>query len=229
LPILKRSSLLTVLILLATGLVSARTYLLWKEGPWDLPTAAPSKGLPVPREEKAEAKAPSLVGTETIVSKNLFDPERGESRSREVETNSRAFQRVRSMILLGTAILGDNRYAVLRDEAPTPAPGLPGRTAPPPPSANLMRLKLGDNVEGFRLSEIGDKRVVFTKGPAKVEVVLDYFRKVEPAPSPVRPPVPQQPGVNVPAPGQPGPARPLAPRVLPQLPRRERIPAPQDP
>ncbi|MGE5303744.1 MAG: hypothetical protein ACM3TN_10480, partial [Alphaproteobacteria bacterium] len=67
---------------------------------------------------------------------------------------------MRSMVLLGTAILGANRYAVLRDAAPTPVPG-PGQAAAAQ-GASLMRLKLGDNVEGFRLSEIGDKRVVFT-------------------------------------------------------------------
>jgi hypothetical protein len=191
-------------------------------------------------QEIAETKTAPLVGTEVIVSKNLFDPERGEGRNREAETNSRAFQRVRSMVLLGTAILGSNRYAVLRDPGPTAVPG-PGV---PPQAANLMRLKLGDNVEGFRLSDIGDKRVVFTKGTANVEVLLDYFRK--PEPSLPRAPVPGQVGVprptvvprippqgpNVapqpqvvptPVPGQ----LPLAPRVLPNLPRRQRVPDPQ--
>lgn len=234
-----------MLILLATGLVSARTYLLWKEGPWDLPTAGPARRLPAAPEERSETKAPSLVGTETIVSKNLFDPERGESKSREVETNSRSFQRVRSMVLLGTAILGNNRYAVVRDGGPTAVPGVPGQNAPAQ-SATLTRLKLGDNVEGFRVSEIGDKRVVFTKGTAKVEVLLDYFRKPEPLPArAIIPPaqagaqspmvLPRRPGVGgpqsapqpqvspVPAPGQ----VPLTPRVLPNLPRRERIPPPE--
>jgi hypothetical protein len=235
--------LLTVLILLATGVVGARTYLLWKEGPWDLPTAAPARPLPPPHEEKSETKAPTLVGTETIVSKNLFDPERGESRSREVETNSRSFQRVRGLVLLGTAILGNNRYAVVRDGAPTAVPGVPGQSAAGQ-TPNLMRLKLGDNLEGFRLAEIGDKRVVFTKGPARVEVLLDYFRKPEPQPGRPTPPVqagaqpppvvPRRPvpgAENAPQPqvAQPTPVPrqvPLVPRVLPNLPRRERIPAP---
>jgi hypothetical protein len=215
--------------------VVVRTYLVWKEGPWDLPVPK-VKTTPVADQEIAETKTVPLVGTDVIVSKNLFDPERGEGRNREAETNSRAFQRVRSMVLLGTAILGSNRYAVLRDPGPSAVPG----QFVAPQAANLMRLKLGDNVEGFRVSEIGDKRVVFTKGTANVEVLLDYFR---PEPLPPRPAVPGQVGVqrptgvprippqgpNVAPPSQvvptPVPGQvPLAPRVLPNLPRR---PVPQ--
>ena len=226
---------------MATVAVGARTYFLWKEGPWDLPSPGKAKTLPAAGEEKSDTKAPPLVGTDVIVSKNLFDPERGEGRNREAETNSQAFQRVRGMVLLGTAILGNNRYAVLRDGAPTPVPG-PGRGVPAQ-APSLMRLKLGDNVEGFRLSEIGDKRVVFTKGTANVEVLLDYFRKPDPLPASAR--VPARPGVPAPAftPRTPGagpstvpqlraapaplPNRaPPAPRVLPNLPRRQRVPIP---
>ena len=239
--------MLTVLILLATVAVGVRTYLVWKQGPWDLPVPK-VKTMPPADREIAEAKTVPLVGTDVIVSKNLFDPERGEGRNREAETNSRSFQRVQNMILLGTAILGNNRYAVLRDPGPTAVPSVPGRTVPAAQGANLMRLKLGDDVEGFKVSEIADKRVVFTKGPAKVEVVLDYFRKAEPPlPPPSRPgqagvpapaALPRRP-VPRPAPGPGGTLRPevipspvpgqvpLAPRVLPNLPRRERVPVPQ--
>jgi len=163
--------------------------------------------VPTADQEIAETKAAPLVGTDMIVSKNLFDPERGEGRTREAETNSRAFQRVRGMILLGTAILGNNRYAILSDSG---ASAVPGQVVPPQ-SANIMRLKLGDNVEGFSLSEIRDKNVVFSKGASKVELTLDYFRTVEPV-APVRPPTAAQPGVNAPIPGQPGPTTPQSPR-----------------
>jgi hypothetical protein len=177
----------------------------------------------MPDQEIAPTKPAPLVGTDMIVSKNLFDPERGEGRNREAETNSRAFQRVRGMILLGTAILGNNRYAILSDSG---ASAVPGQIVPPG-SANIIRLKVGDNVEGFSLTEVRDKTVVFSKGASKVELTLDYFRKVEPA-APVRPPI-AQPGVNAPVPGQPGATTPPVPRVLPQLPRRERLPAPPNP
>jgi hypothetical protein len=268
--------LLSLLLLLSIGLVCANVYRLWKNSPWDLPVAAAPRSLPLANTPTPEAKPKPLAGTEVIVSKNLFDPERGEGRSREVESNSRAFQRVRSLVLLGTAVLGSNQYAVLRDPGPT-AGALPGPgQGPAGQQATVMRMKLGDNVEGFRLSEITDKRVVFSRGTAKVEVLLDYFRKPDvpvqrptapvqaqnPATAPGTPPtllprrpVPARPGnvpqpqpiapggtpgqapatqgnvpppaiTPVPAPGQavtPGQI-PLAPRVLPNLPRRERVP-----
>jgi hypothetical protein len=202
--------------------VSARTYLLWKEGPWDLPTVA-KRAAPIDTSEtKSETAAPRpLVSTDVIVTKNLFDPERGASRTKEAEADSRSLQRIRSFVLLGTAILGSNRYAILQEGGGSGAIMPPGR-APAP-----ARYKVGDVVEGFQLSEIRDKNVVFSKGASKVELALDYFRKIE-TPAPVRPPTPQ-PGVNVPVPGQPAPATPLVPRLLPQLPRRERLPAPPNP
>ena len=218
--------------------VGLETYWFWKNGPWDLPS--PGKGkAPLVGDSKPAVIRPPFAGTEIIISKNLFDPERGEGRNREAEVNSRAFQRLRSMVLLGTAILGNNRFAVLQDQAPA---GVPGQAVPGQPQ-NLMRLRLGDDVEGFKLSDIGDKRVVFTKGAARVEVSLDYFRKVEtpapraPVPAQVRriaptAPVPGQvapaaPATKAAVPGQVGTPAPVTPRVIPSLPRRERVPVPQ--
>jgi hypothetical protein len=161
-------------------------------------------------------RARQVATTEMIVNRNLFDPERGAGATREAEETSRASQRIRSMILLGTVIIGNNRTAVLQDGAgQNMGPSVPAQSAP------AMRLKLGDNIEGYRLAEIADKRVVFTKDAARIEVVLDYFRKVE-VPAPRQPTPPGQavaPGVVVP----PGP------RVIPNLPRRGRIPIPGNP
>lgn len=203
------------------GVVGARTYLLWKQGPWDLPTVT-KRAAPVDASEATpETAAPRpLVSTDIIVSKNLFDPERGASRTKEAEADARSLQRIRSFILLGTAILGSNRYAILQEGSSGAAPAPTGTPGP-------ARYKVGDVVEGFQLSEIRDKNVVFSKGASKVELALDYFRKIE-TPVPGRPPNPQ-PGVNVPVPGQPGPATPPAPRVLPQFPRRPSVPAPPTP
>jgi hypothetical protein len=75
-----------------------------------------------------------------------------------------------------------------------------------------MRMKVGDDFEGFTLSEIADKKVVFAKGTATVELGLDYFKKIEMASS--RPSTP----------GQIVAAGPSAARVIPNLPRRERLP-----
>jgi hypothetical protein len=155
------------------------------------------------------------MSTDAIVSRNLFDPERGAGATREAEETSRASQRIRNMVLLGTVIIGGNRTALLQDG------GSPVGPAVAPQAAAPIRLKLGDNLEGYRLAEIADRRVVFTKDAARIEVVLDYFRKVE---------VPA-PGTPTPPPGQiiaPGTAAP-APRVVPNLPRRGRIPVPGNP
>jgi hypothetical protein len=153
------------------------------------------------------------VNTDIIVTKNLFDPERGAGATREAEENSRAFQRVRGMILVGTVIIGNNRVAILQ-EGLAASPANPRN---PPASPAVMRLKVGDNLDGFRLTEIADRRVVFAKDASRVEVLLDYFRKVEP-------PAPPKPAVQPPAP--PRPATTPVPRVVPNLPRRGQLPVP---
>lgn len=160
------------------------------------------------------------IGTEAIVSKNLFDPERGAGASREAEENSRSVQRVRGMILVGTVIIGNDRVAILQDGAAPAAQPVPGQR-PGGQAPAMMRLKVGDNLEGFRLTEIANQRVVFARDATRVEVLLDFFRKVENvAPRPVTAPGQIQ---QVPPPtGAPVPV----PRVLPNLPRRGRIPVP---
>lgn len=168
-------------------------------------------------ENQAAPSPRPPVNTDVIVSKNLFDPERGAGATREAEENSRAFQRVRGMILVGTVIIGNNRVALLQESTTSPVAGQRPGAQP----AAVMRLKVGDNVDGFRLTEIADKRVVFAKDASRVEVLLDYFRKVEAA-APPRPTVPNR----VTPPPTPGVA---VPRVVPNLPRRGQIPVPVNP
>src|SRR4029434_2609283 len=155
----------------AIVLVSWTIYRSWSAGPWDLP--GPSKsGPPAATAEKQAASAPRVpLNTDVIVSKNLFDPERGAGATREAEENSRSSQRVRNVILIGTVIIRNNRTAILQDGVNSSG-GQPVPPQPPQP----MRFKLGDDLEGYRLAEIADKKVVFTKDAARVEVLLDYFR-----------------------------------------------------
>jgi hypothetical protein len=227
---LTRSSLLSLLLIVAIGLVVTKTYWIWMSDPWDLPNPRKAKSPIGVEDAKAVTNPRSIIGTETIISKNIFDPERGAGLTREAEVNSQAFQRIRSMVLLGTAILGNNRFAILQDGgASSVASGTPGQSAAP------MRVKLGDTVEGFRLSEISEKRIVFARGSATVEVPLDYFRKTDGAQS--RRPVAAQtspaeqaatPGAVPPrvvTPGQPNVPAQRVPRAVPALPRREREPA----
>ena len=211
-----RAALLAIFLTATLLFMVVKTYLLWSDGPWDLPippNVSPPAAASTP---DVPATQPRAVATDFIISKNLFDPERGAGQTKEVEASSRAMQRLRGLILLGTAILGESRYAILQDGG-TPAAGRP----PQGQTTGTMRFKIGDTFEGFSLSQIQDKNVVFTNGAARVELALDYFRKVESAAPQVRPAA------------QAGPARPLAagsppggaaPRVVPQLSRRERLP-----
>ena len=200
---------------MAIGIVGWGAYRSWNTGPSDLPTQSKNGGAIIAAEKPAAPPVRPPINTDIIISKNLFDPERGAGATREAEENSRAFQRVRSMILVGTVIIGNNRVAILQEGSPAPAAG----QRPPAQAPSSMRLKLGDNIEGYRLTEIADKRVVFAKDASRVEVLLDYFRKVD-TPQPTRvaaPPVVTPPG-----------AAPV-PRVVPNLPRRGQIPVPVNP
>jgi len=215
-------------------LVLTKTYWLWMSGPWDLPNPKKTKSPIAVEDGKVVTNPRTTIGTETIVSKNIFDPERGAGLTREVEANSQALQRIRSMVLSGTAILGNNRFAILQDGGGSSgAPGNPSQPAMP------MRIKLGDTVEGFRLSEISERRIVFARGTAKVEVPLDYFRKADgvqarrPATTPPTPPAgqaatPSDSAPRVVTPAQPNVPGQRVPRVTPALPRREREPAKDD-
>ena len=124
-----RSSLLSVFLIVAIGLVLTKTYWLWTTGPWEMPNPGKAKSPIFVEGSKGVTNPPAIVGTETIVSKNIFDPERGAGFTREAEANSQAFQRIRSMVLLGTAILGNNRFAILQDGATSSgAPAVPGQS-----------------------------------------------------------------------------------------------------
>jgi len=208
----QRSALLAVVLSGALVFILVKTYLLWTDGPRDLPQPPKVSSSAPSSQANAPATQPRLAAPDLLISKNLFDPERGAGQTKEAEANSRAMQRLKSLVLLGTAILGDSRYAILQDGG-APAAGRP----PQGQTAGTMRFKMGDTFEGFSLSQIQDKNVVFTNGASRVELALDYFRKVEPS----------APRPQAAAAASPGAApSPADPRVIPQLPRRERLPAP---
>jgi hypothetical protein len=203
-----------ILIACAVGL-GAKIYLLWKEGPWDLPGPVKPRPAAATQPPQSSAKlAQPIVGTDIIVSKNIFDPERGASRTKDAEAETRAMQRIRGMVLLGTAILGPNRYAIVQESDGSPVAG----ASPQGRSQTPRRLKLGDMVEGFNLSEISDKKIVFVKGVARVELPVDFFRKVDVAGSSG-----SAPAAQVGVPGAPGR---VSPPVDPNITRRPRLPTP---
>lgn len=178
---------MTIALALGVGLLATRVYQLWREGPWDIPAPAPTK-FSLPEADKRLTGPPVLASTKHILERNLFDPERGLGRSREGE-GPVAAQRLRNMILVGTAIIGDKRYAVFQDPSVASAPRAPGG------SPGQLRLKLGDVLEGFEVSAIEDRKVVFTKGATKIELALDYFRRIEPPREPAKAPVPAPPRI----------------------------------
>jgi hypothetical protein len=207
--------LLGVFLVVTTALVGWNTYASWKEGPWDLPSPAKTAAAPDAEPEKEPSTPKAAVSIDSIVSRNLFDPERGAGAGREAEESSRAYQRIRSMILVGTVVMGNTRTAIIQD-------GAPPSTSPAAPrqSPTTLRLKPGDTVEGYRVAEIGERSVAFTKDGSRVEIVLDYFRKVE-VPTPA---APAQGQANAPA-----TVPPKAAPTIPNLPRRSRIPVPGNP
>jgi hypothetical protein len=210
--------LLTVFLAVAAAGVAARTYLFWQDALGALPTVTTQNAPSAAAESEPQIAPRPLANTDMIIGKNLFDPERGATRAKDAEADSRALARIKSLILMGTAILGSHRYAILQDGGGSVGSTIAGRVSAP------TRYKVGDTVEGFSLSEIRDKNVVFSKGASRVELALDYFRKVE---APPRSPTAQG-GVSGAAavPGRVAPVSPLVPRILPQLPRRQRLPAP---
>jgi hypothetical protein len=166
--------------------VGASTYRHWQAGPWDLPTAGKAKETLSARKTDEGPPQLQVADTRNIVEKNLFDPERGATRTKDTEASNLALQRIRSMVLLGTAILGNSRYAIMQEPSEPRAPAKPG-------VSGQTRLKIGDMKEGFKLSEIRDKSVVFTKGASRVELAIDFFRPGEPPPPTKAAPPPRQP------------------------------------
>jgi len=229
---------LTLLLVASLAGVGLKMYWDWQKGPWDLPGPVQPKRAADSVEEKTPARsAPVTVGTDVIIAKNLFDPERGANRIVDGEADSRAVQRIRSLVLLGTAILGSSRYAIVQD-GDEPQQRFPAGKAAALPGPR--RLKVGENIEGFNLIEVREKAVVFAKGATRVEIPIDYFRKVPVAATPTTPPPGQSrvPGRPVPGlvpgqvtpgvvPDQPGPG--VVPRMIPNLPRRPRLPVPSAP
>lgn len=173
---LKRTSLLS--ILLAAGIVFAvsSAYRLWEGGPWDLPKPGKARE-PVASEEpgEEESRRPQVANTRAIIDRNLFDPERGQNRTNSDDVSSAAMQRIRSLVLLGTALLGDSRYAILEDSAKAGGP------AKARSGSGQMRFRQGDSWEGFKLSEVRERSVVFTQGASRVELALDFSRLGAPA------------------------------------------------
>jgi hypothetical protein len=174
LAIIKRSSLLSVFLVLATAGVGVRIYLLWHHGGGELPARKMSAHPAIAAEAKLDHRHVPFTAAEAIETRNLFDPERGAGAAKQLNADSRSAQRVARLVLLGTAILGSNSYAIFQD------------------SSGVLRIKMGDMIDGFSLAEIRQHSVVFRKGAAKVDLALEYLPKLD-APAPRRERLPAAP------------------------------------
>lgn len=190
-----RSALLTAFLVLAVLSVTIKIALLWYEGPSDLAWLEQSEARTEPREEAAaidgEIIQPAPVSVRSIIDRNLFDPDRASGSPRASSSHPESLQ---GLVLVGTALLGTSRVAIFHQP---PGAGAPG----------YLRLKVGDQVDGFRLSEIHQRRVVFTRGPTRVEVPLDLSAGSERARKSPSPPAPQS--------FQPQASPPLTPQPMP--------------
>src|SRR5574341_669082 len=121
------------------------------------------------------------------------------------------------MVLLGTAILGENRYAILEDGADSRVAARPQSGQP----VQIRRLKVGDMLDGFKLSEVEERKVIFTKGTSTVDIAIDYFRKIDQTRVGVSAQVPGAPQLRTSSPSAvPGATQPGTP-LMPRFPRRD--------
>lgn len=197
------------MLLLALGFVGYRVYEFWRQEPEEPARSARGPEGDAAKSAPERPKPQKRVELRTIVTKNLFQPDRGAVGETEAADTSAGAQRLRSMVLQGTAIIGDQRYAILEVPADSRLTALRTKSAEP---LKLLRLRLGDTVEGFRLSEIQDRKVVFAQGESRVEILLDYSRRAGEAveKSPLRRAPPPAGGLRPPTKAEPagGPKEP---------------------
>ena len=170
--ILKRSSIINLLLALALGLVGLKTYEIWQQD--DL--------RPLKRRDEgssANGQGSTLgpikgqsAGTKIIIEKNLFDVKRGSGGSGKKAVVSQNAGEIEGLVLLGTILAAGERFAIVKVPPSSPG-GRRGSRA----GGGMRRLALGDTVWGYTLSEIEADRVVFTKGSSEVELGLDFSRR----------------------------------------------------
>ena len=154
----------------------------WKEDHERLPKPVKKKTLSSVLEAGKSVSRPQLVSTESIVKRNLFDPERGAGTGNGAQDFSQGNKELGDLHLLGTVIAGGQSYAIVEvplenDRRSRRAKRLArGRRQT---RGEMRRLALGDMLEGFKLEEIHAQRVVFKKGSSTIDVVLDFSRKVK--------------------------------------------------
>lgn len=184
----RRSATLSLLLLAGIALVGLKVYGIWTE-PLSTGRDLPAK----PAGSTAtlgmlRAAKPRPLNIRSILSRNLFDPERGKSGAKTVETLSVDAQIVQSFVLLGTMIAPETSRALVRVPPTLAGAARTNNTATnsprSPDSRGIRRVKLGDELGGYQLAAVEPDKVVFVKDSDRIELVLDYTRSAEQAPSP---------------------------------------------
>lgn len=157
-------------------------YEVWEEEAPKSPRLDEATPRQVPSGALRRAVRPPLVSTRTIVARDLFDPERGVKKPEEEKPVETPKENLEGVLLLGTVIAGPSRYAILHIPAGRNATGtkpLKPRSSTP----DLLQLTVGDSLNGYRVADIQEQKVVFQRGDTTTEVALDYTRVI----APVRP------------------------------------------
>jgi hypothetical protein len=182
LEILKRSSLLSLILVIAIGLIGFKVRRVWEGGQGGLSEPVKRKALSGVLEIGQSLGKRQLANTDAIVKKNLFHPQRGEGEPEVTGDSSLGMDKLKDLVLLGTVIAGSERYALVKippDNKPRARRARRLGRSRSQPRGELRRLVLGDTLEGFRLEEIHAQKVVFKKDSSTVDVVLDFSRKVK--------------------------------------------------
>ncbi len=159
---------------LAIGLVGFQTVQVWREAPSDSLRGEKRKPSETPVKPTSGPRRATRASIKSITDRNLFDPKRGteeKTDAKEVKPSSEGIQKMRHLMLLGTVVAGRSGYAIIHFPAAFGA-STAGRVG------DVMRLSLGDRLEGFELAEIHTDRVLFKKGETKIELALDFSRKL---------------------------------------------------
>ncbi len=170
--ILKRSSIINLLIAAAIGLVGLKTLEIWQQDD-RRPLKRRDEGSSA--NDQASTLGPTKgqsAGTKIIVEKNLFDVKRGAGGSGKKAAVTQDAGEIEGLVLLGTIIAAGERFAIVKVPASSPG-GRRGSGA----GGGMRRLALGDTVWGYTLAEIQADRVIFTKGDSEVELGLDFSRR----------------------------------------------------
>jgi len=179
-----------VILLAAIGLVGLEVYEVWQKQAPILEDASALQSSAAERRALLKRRASPNVSTRTIVARNLFDPDRGvkveEPPEPEEVEEEEPQQSIEGLLLLGTVIAGSDRYAIMH--VPPDLGALSAnqrrrravrrRQTRARTDAKVRRVRVGDSLRGYQVTDIDEQKVVLARGEAQAELRIDYTREV---------------------------------------------------